>query len=497
MDIAILRTEQADRERLYNALEFSAAYHGARLVAYIDDSGEPTFRGRRAVTMQQLAERGVELVVAASPLTVEQRQTLKALGWTGSRVISFATHPGECVERFRSGSSWLATRRPRVTAGELQPETHYAYIGDVAVSDLPSPLSSQSQLALTERLFAAYLRATTDLPRTGPYVVGRNWGDFLRASRPTYHDAVARGDIATLSTLLASCFRNEMTSGMFSGGKAYEVYEQYRAAGRGVIDALRHHFGIWRYSVGTPDVSRLVSPPVGNPYGVYVDDGIVHPNTFLNDYRAQYVLNLLGGVDRPIVVDLGGGFGGFGHQLLTGPGNAVYVNFDLPDNLLVASYFLMASHPDKRVLLYESADQVLDAETLRQYDIILMPNFMVPNLADGTADVFTNFISLSEMEFPTIAEYLRQIDRVSAGFFYQENMLDNGENYRFFPVSVFPPLDNFAPVFCAPSRWPFFSPTSTHHCHGEFLSVRRDIDRHRYLGLPSAQSNHAAVRIAA
>jgi hypothetical protein len=111
MDIAILRTEQADRERLYNAVEFSAAHYGARIVAYVDESGAATFRGHRAFTLEQLTDRGIELIVAASPLSPEQRQRLKAAGWTGSRVISFASHPGECVDRFRSASSWLATRR--------------------------------------------------------------------------------------------------------------------------------------------------------------------------------------------------------------------------------------------------------------------------------------------------------------------------------------------------------------------------------------------------
>src|SRR5262245_43452017 len=112
MDIAILRTEQADRERLYNALEFSAAFHGVRVVAYVDVSGQATFRGLPAFALEQLTNRGIELIVAASPLSLEQRQWFKTAGWTGSRVISFASHPGETVERFRSASSWLVSRRP-------------------------------------------------------------------------------------------------------------------------------------------------------------------------------------------------------------------------------------------------------------------------------------------------------------------------------------------------------------------------------------------------
>ena len=36
MKIAILRTEQADREHTYNKIEYAAAAHGACLVGYVD-----------------------------------------------------------------------------------------------------------------------------------------------------------------------------------------------------------------------------------------------------------------------------------------------------------------------------------------------------------------------------------------------------------------------------------------------------------------------------
>ena len=148
----------------------------------------------------------------------------------------------------------------------------------------------------------------------------------------------------------------------------------------------------------------------------------------------------------------------------------------------------MASHPDKRVVLYESPDQRLDADTLRQYDIVLMPHFLLPQLADRAADVFTNLISLSEMDYGTIGDYLRQVDRTCGGYFYQENMLDNHCNFHYYPVTRFPEMANFKQVSSTPSRRPILSAHSPFHCHGEFLSVRRDLDLARYLGQPREQS---------
>ncbi len=482
MKIAILRTEQADNERTYNGVEFAAASDGVRVVAYVSAEAVGTYRNLPIVTPGALAELGVEMVVAASPLNAGERQPFESVGWPQDHLLSYETDRAACRSIWAARGGWLAARRPVVAGEVLSPMLQYARIGEPAIGEIQPHLSGDELAAITTRVFKAYQLAMADAPPAGPYAIGRNWGAFLRYSRPNFYGAAERGDIETMSTLLASCLRNEMTTGTFGGGAAYEAYNGWVSAGRSVVAPIRQQYNVWRYSVQNTDVTRLAAPAVGNPFGVWVGDGIVHPNTFLNDYRAQFVSGLVEQIDRPIVVDLGGGFGGFGHQLLSNGAGETYVGFDLPENLIVAAYFLLVAHPEKRVLLYESRDQTLDPQTLRQYDMVLMPNFMLPCMADLSVDVFTNFISLSEMDYRSIVEYLAQVDRVCAGFFYHENLLDNGENYEFYPASVFPALDHFKTVSTAPSRWPFFSPTSPHHCHGEFLSVRRGVNTSRYLG---------------
>ena len=485
MKIAILRTEQADNDRAYNSVEFAAANDGVRAVAYVAARACGSFRGLPIVTPAALAGLGVEMVVAASPLSANDRQLFALAGWPQDRLLSYVTDRAACRGIWTAHGGWLAARRPIVSDDALLPSLQYARIGEPAVGDVHSERDGDALTAITARVFKAYQLAMVDAPSSGPYATGRNWGAFLRHSRPNFYAAAARGDVDALNALLESCLRNEMTTGTFGGGFAYEAYNAWVSAGQSVLAPIRQQYNVWRYSVQNADVTRLAAPAVGNPFGVWVGDGIVHPNTFLNDYRAQFVSGLVEQIDRPIVVDLGGGFGGFGHQLLANGAGETYVGFDLPENLIVAAYFLLVAHPEKRVLLYESLDQRLDPQTLRQYDIVLMPNFMLPRIADLCVDVFTNFISLSEMDYGSIVEYLEQVDRVCGGFFYHENLLDNGENYEFYPVSVFPALEHFKTVSTTPSRWPFFSPTSPHHCHGEILSVRRGVNTSRYLGIPS------------
>lgn len=488
MIIGIVRSEAADRERTYNAVEYAAALNGVRIGGYVAPGGSGSFRGHRFLGLSELA--GIDMIVAASPVTGELRRSVEEMGWRGP-ILSFATDKAECLAMWRDGG-WLVAREARLAGGDLALPTRHARIEELALEDVPSRLSADAHEAVTRPVVRAYQRASADAPQSGPYAIGRNWQSFLRHTRPTFYRAAAAGDVQAIGGLLASCFRNEMSSGILGGREAFEAFA---AAGPAVCAGVRQQFTIWRYSVRTADIGRLAAPRVGNPYGVRVDGGIVHPNTFLDDYRAGHVLRLLDGVDRPIVVDIGGGYGGFCHQLFANGGNVTYVGFDLPDNLIVASYFILAAHPEKRVLLYESPDDPLDADVLREFDVVLMPNFMLPRLADRSVECVTNFTSLSEMDFGTIAEYLRQVDRACTGFFYQENLLDNGENYEFYPVSVFPAMPHFALLSSAPSRWPFFGPASTHHCHGEFFYVNRQIDRERFFG--AARPSGEAIRTAA
>jgi len=140
----------------------------------------------------------------------------------------------------------------------------------------------------------------------------------------------------------------------------------------------------------------------------------------------------------------------------------------------------VSAPPDQRVKLFTDPEERLDRERLAEYGIVLRPHCILPKLAERSVDVFMNFISLSEMSSVTIAEYLAQVARVTRGYFYQENLLDNGEGYEFYPVSVFPAMPQFRRVFSTPSRWPFFSAASPVHSHAEQLLVRADLEVGRY-----------------
>ena len=156
-----------------------------------------------------------------------------------------------------------------------------------------------------------------------------------------------------------------------------------------------------------------------------------------------------------VAAEIGGGFGGFAYFLLSAMERCHYINFDLPEILLMEQYYLMSAFPKKKFLLY-GEDQVEFRCALESYDVILMPNFELPKLPDASVDFFINTGSLSEMEYDTIEGYIRQIARTCRLYFFHDNSdqaVLNGRHVEV-PASHFPiPEETFRKIYKAKSPW--------------------------------------------
>jgi hypothetical protein len=155
---------------------------------------------------------------------------------------------------------------------------------------------------------------------------------------------------------------------------------------------------------------------------------------------------------------MGGGFGGFAYYLLSSNKEVKYINFDLPEVLIIAQYFLMSAFPDKKFLLYgENGHQTISKDVIDKYDMILMPNFALPNVADNLADLFINTGSLSEMDYHTVEEYIDQIARITRKYFFHDNSDRpslNTSGHVEVVSSKFPiPHDIFKRIYKSNSLW--------------------------------------------
>lgn len=171
-------------------------------------------------------------------------------------------------------------------------------------------------------------------------------------------------------------------------------------------DAI-HRFNLWKKFLGQRfSIDDLISPLIGNPYGYFIEDKFIKSGADYQHYYATRINDLLANKseDRKVVVEIGGGFGGMAYYLIRDAKNTTYIDFDLPENLALTSYYLLKAFPEKKVLLYGETE--FEEVNLSDYDIILMPSFQLDKLPNEACDLIFNSYSLAEMSPETINYYV-------------------------------------------------------------------------------------------
>ena len=136
-------------------------------------------------------------------------------------------------------------------------------------------------------------------------------------------------------------------------------------------------------------------------------------------YCAHRMIDLIGSFDTPVVAEIGGGFGGMAYYLIRDLPSVTYLNFDMPETIALASYYLLNAFPQAKAILYGEAE--LNAETLRSSQIILMPSFAIPQLPPSRVDIAFN-ARIASVRLPTGWTIISSMPAVhSAGRAWRDN----------------------------------------------------------------------------
>lgn len=296
---------------------------------------------------------------------------------------------------------------------------------------------------LLDRLIAAYRAAKRDQASVGPcYHPNGEWYPLIEQKL-----ALLVQDGSVLMNSVENFFRSGLGHDFIDGTYGTLRHTKTRLQ---FINAVLHDFRVWRNLTDEP-LDVLDIPPAGNPFGLVIDDHLIIPTSFRHHYMARKAANLID--DEGIIAEIGGGYGGLAYFALASPWIR-YVDFELPEVLLCASYWLCSVLPDRKIALYGEGnpDEVL--ANLDRYDAVLYPNFCLPKLADRSVDLFVNTRSLSEMSRDTVDEYLGQINRTSKTAFLHENsdipLVQKG--HKEVAASSFP-LGDFRLLSKTPSPW--------------------------------------------
>ena len=169
----------------------------------------------------------------------------------------------------------------------------------------------------------------------------------------------------------------------------------------------------------------LLSPIIGNPYGIELDNKFIRVGSFYCHYYAIQLAKLLRKKDdtKKSLLEIGGGYGLLAYFLSKNTNNLSYIDLDLPENMALTAYYLMNAYPNKNFLLYGEGS--LSKENILNHDFIIMPNFVIRDIPDNICDVSFNSYSLAEMPRNTISEYITQIMRLTKSFFMHVNHTKN------------------------------------------------------------------------
>lgn len=278
--------------------------------------------------------------------------------------------------------------------------------------------SSSGDEALLERICEAYIKAVERQGRAQEVYRSSQWWQKQQTRLRPEMQALKKRDIPALRLMYSNFYRDPCSSGLITRtGLPWAVRG-------GAIKNIHRHFYLsdslcgldyWKeQTAGRFAVADLAGPNIGNPFGVMLEGTLVRFEAPYQHYCAYRLSTLLDAGPRA-VVEVGGGFGGMAYFLIRDRQPLTYFDFDLPETIALASYFLMKAFPSLNFLLYGEA--AMKPEEIARVNVVLMPLFEIEQLQPRSVDVTFSSHSISALPLEFIAHYVEIIGRITQGRF--------------------------------------------------------------------------------
>jgi len=277
------------------------------------------------------------------------------------------------------------------------------------------PSSLKVSRETVERIVRAYKCAIRDRKTKEGYQVSGLWSEWIQINYKGLIDALVSEDFGELDRLFNNLFREQVTRGL--GG--YDEWTRFNSLfGECYIRVTWKNY--YKKLIDLEPKSTVDFPKVGNPCGVYFEGKLYPIESLRHAYRAEEVESLLADVQSPLIVEIGGGYGGFAYQLMSRfkESHANIYLYDIPEVLAIASAFLITALPSVNVKLH---GEDIQNRGICASSIQLLPHFTIDSLLDNSVDLFYNSCSFSEMSEDAVSEYLQTIERVCRRYFMHDN----------------------------------------------------------------------------
>ncbi len=283
--------------------------------------------------------------------------------------------------------------------------------------------------ALLERICTAYIRATEQQSVIKSAYGATSWWQSNKPNLLSVQRALAERDTDTLRTMYRNFFRDPCSAGLV--GVPYGLGRNYNGEGgkdlyrRFFLSDALHRIDYWKKQTGGRFGLRdLFGPGIGSPFGVLIDGTLIGTGAAYQHYCAQRIYEILSAesetfesttIENATIVEIGGGFGSMAYYLLRDRPKFTYINFDVPETLALAAYYLLKSFPYFRLLLY--GEEELNQESTARFNVILMPAHELSKVPINSADLTFSAHAMSSLSDDAMVEYMKQVDRMTRQFF--------------------------------------------------------------------------------
>ena len=173
--------------------------------------------------------------------------------------------------------------------------------------------------------------------------------------------------------------------------------------------------------VGDPETTSLEirNPDNSNIYFSANYHDIVEIYYFLH---LQDVLMEMKNIKKPIIAEIGAGYGGIATKIKKNLNDCKYIIFDLPEVNAVQNYYLSNVFPEKKIIGYN--EYKMSKNILKDnFDFLLLPGWEIKNFKRNSIDTIINMRSMMEMNHDVIKFYFKSIHRIIKhnGIFFNAN----------------------------------------------------------------------------
>ena len=230
-------------------------------------------------------------------------------------------------------------------------------------------------------------------------------------------------------------------------GYVNQLLGRYRASHRTSVEGLK----IITNNKLLDLLDQYPMPSAGNPFAIKSKGRAfslryLRHIYFLGLYK-KYLKEKM--ADEFTILDLGSSYGIFSSLLKKERPKSHHILVDLPGQLILAHYYLSTLFPDAKIAGFKEVglQKSINKEFISKYDFILVPTSMYEFLEANTVDLYTNFVSLTEMNREWFDKYLTSDVFKTAKYFFTVNRYDAYPTYKSGVTVLDYPLNDYKKMY--------------------------------------------------